>query len=113
MSAQPMPLTQIRLTIPQGILALCDQAAKRIKGGERVWFGGLRDVLVETLQASGIPAELTVVDAARHFGILNGGKKKRRSERSWEESQASGFASVRCTHGCWTVAGLRCRAARP
>jgi hypothetical protein len=77
-SAQPMPITQIRLTIPQGILALCDEAAKRIKGGERVWLGGLRDVLKEALQASGIPAELTVVDAARHFGILAGGKKRLR-----------------------------------
>ena len=78
MSALPIPITRIRLTIPQGILALCDQAAKRIRGGERVWFGGLRDVLVEALQASGIPAELTVVDAARHFGLLKGGKRRKR-----------------------------------
>lgn len=78
MSIQPMPLTQIRLTIPQGILALCEQAAKRIKGGEQVWLGGLRDVLEEALKASGIPTELTVVDAARHFGILKNGTKRRK-----------------------------------
>ena len=71
-----MPITQIRLTIPQGILALCDQAVKRIKHGEAVWLGGLRDVVAKALEASGIPPELTVVDAARHFGILNGSKKK-------------------------------------
>jgi hypothetical protein len=73
-----MPITRIRLTIPQGVLALCDQAAKRIKGGEAVWIGGLRDVLVKALEESGIPSELTVVDAARHFGILKGGKRRRR-----------------------------------
>jgi hypothetical protein len=72
-----MPITRIRLTIPQGILALCEQAAKRIKGGEAVWNGGLRDVLVKALEESGIPPELTVVDAARHFGILKGGKRRR------------------------------------
>ena len=79
MSAQPIPATRIRLTIPQGILGLCDQAAKRIKGGETVWLGGLRDVLEKALQESGIPPELTVADAARHFGILKGGKKRRRA----------------------------------
>ena len=79
MSAQPMPITQIRLTIPQGILALCERAAKRIKGGEAVWQGGLRDVLVKALEESGIPLELTVVDAARHFGILNEKKRRKRS----------------------------------
>jgi hypothetical protein len=78
-SALPIPITRIRLTIPQGILALCDQAAKRIRGGERVWIGGLRDVLVKALENSGIPAELTVVDAARHFGILNEKKRRKRS----------------------------------
>ena len=57
MSVLPMPITRIRLTIPQGILALCEQAAKRIKGGEAVWFGGLRDVLVKALEESGIPPE--------------------------------------------------------
>lgn len=84
MSAQPMPITRIRLTIPQGILALCEQAAKRIKGGERVWLGGLRDVLVKALEESGIPLELTVVDAARHFGILNAENRneKKRRKRS-------------------------------
>jgi len=80
-SAQPMPITRIRLTIPQGVLALCDQAAKRIKGGEAVWNGGLRDVLVKALEDSGIPAELTVVDAARHFGILQKTKRRKRSCR--------------------------------
>jgi len=78
-SAQPMPITRIRLTIPQGILVLCEQAAKRIKGGEAVWFVGLRDVLVKALEDSGIPPELTVIDAARHFGILNGTKRRKRS----------------------------------
>jgi hypothetical protein len=79
-----MPITRIRLTIPQGILALCEQAAKRIKGGERVWLGGLRDVLVKALEESGIPLELTVVDAARHFGILNAENRneKKRRKRS-------------------------------
>jgi len=83
-SAQPMPITRIRLTIPQGVLALCDQAAKRIKGGEAVWLGGLRDVLVKALEESGIPPELTVVDAARHFGILNAANRneKKRRKRS-------------------------------
>ena len=79
MSALPIPITRIRLTIPQGILALCDQAVKRIKHGETVWVGGLRDVLVKALEDSGIPAELTVVDAARHFGILNEKKRRKRS----------------------------------
>ena len=79
MSALPLPITRIRLTIPQGILAICDQAAKRIKGGEAVWAGGLRDVLVGALEESGIPPELTVVDAARHFGILNATKRRKRS----------------------------------
>ena len=73
-----MPITRIRLTIPQGILALCDQAAKRIKGGEQVWLGGLRDVIAKALEESGIPPELTAVEAARRFGILKGGKKRRR-----------------------------------
>jgi len=85
MSVLPMPITRIRLTIPQGILALCEQAAKRIKGGEAVWFGGLRDVLVKALEESGIPPELTVVDAARHFGILNTANRtneKKRRKRS-------------------------------
>ena len=84
MSVLPMPITRIRLTIPQGILALCEQAAKRIKGGEAVWFGGLRDVLVKALEESGIPPELTVVDAARHFGILNAANQneKKRRKRS-------------------------------
>jgi hypothetical protein len=77
-SAYPVPITRIRLTIPQGILALCDQAVKRIKHGEMVWVGGLRDVLVKALEDSGIPAELTVVDAARHFGILKGSKRRKR-----------------------------------
>ena len=79
MSALPIPITQIRLTIPQGILALCDQGVKRIKHGETVWVGGLRDVLVKALEDSGIPAELTVVDAARHFGILQKTKRRKRS----------------------------------
>ena len=79
MSACPVPMTRIRLTIPQGILALCDQAVKRIKHGETVWVGGLRDVLVKALEDSGIPAELTVVDAARHFGILQKTKRRKRS----------------------------------
>jgi hypothetical protein len=78
-SALPIPITRIRLTIPQGILNLCDQAVKRIKHGERVWLGGLRDVLVKALEDSGIPAELTVVDAARHFGILQKTKRRKRS----------------------------------
>ena len=77
MSALPIPITRIRLTIPQGILNLCDQAVKRIKHGEAVWVGGLRDVLVKALEDSGIPPELTVVDAARHFGILKGGERRR------------------------------------
>ena len=79
MSACPVPTTRIRLTIPQGILASCDQAVKRIKHGETVWVGGLRDVLVKALEDSGIPAELTVVDAARHFGILQKTKRRKRS----------------------------------
>ena len=79
MSACPVPTTRIRLTIPQGILNLCDQAVKRIKHGETVWVGGLRDVLVKALEDSGIPAELTVVDAARHFGILQKTKRRKRS----------------------------------
>ena len=79
MSACPVPITRIRLTIPQGILNLCDQAVKRIKHGETVWVGGLRDVLVKALEDSGIPAELTVVDAARHFGILQKTKRRKRS----------------------------------
>ena len=79
MSALPIPITRIRLTIPQGILNLCDQAVKRIKHGETVWVGGLRDVLVKALEDSGIPAELTVVDAARHFGILQKTKRRKRS----------------------------------
>jgi hypothetical protein len=78
-SALPIPITRIRLTIPQGILNLCYQAVKRIKHGERVWLGGLRDVLVKALEDSGIPAELTVVDAARHFGILQKTKRRKRS----------------------------------
>jgi len=78
-SACPVPITRIRLTIPQGILNLCDQAVKRIKHGETVWVGGLRDVLVKALEDSGIPAELTVVDAARHFGILQKTKRRKRS----------------------------------
>jgi len=78
-SALPIPITRIRLTIPQGILNLCDQAVKRIKHGETVWVGGLRDVLVKALEDSGIPAELTVVDAARHFGILQKTKRRKRS----------------------------------
>jgi len=77
-SALPVPVTRIRLTIPQGVLALCEQAAKRIKGGEAVWNGGLRDVLEQALQESGIPPELTVFDAARHFGILKNGTKRRK-----------------------------------
>lgn len=77
-SAQPIPITQIRLTIPQGILGLCEQAAKRIKGGEAVWNGGLGDVIKETLESSGIPPEMTVLEAAKHFGILKGGKRRRR-----------------------------------
>jgi hypothetical protein len=77
-SACRVPITRIRLTIPQGILALCDQAVKRIKHGETVWVGGVRDVLVKALEDSGIPAELTVVDAARHFGILQGTKRRKR-----------------------------------
>jgi len=44
-----------------------------------VWFVGLRDVLVKALEDSGIPPELTVIDAARHFGILNGTKRRKRS----------------------------------
>ena len=79
MSALPIPITRIRLTIPQGILNLCDQGVKRIKHGETVWVGGLRDVLVKALEDSGIPAELTVVDAARHFGILQKTKRRKRS----------------------------------
>jgi len=80
MSAQPMPITSIRLTIPQGILALCDQAAVRLRHGEAVWFyRGLREVLVKALEESGIPPELTVVDAARHFGILKGKQRRRRA----------------------------------
>jgi hypothetical protein len=76
-----MPVTRIRLTIPQGVLALCDQAEKRIKGGEAVWQGGLRDVLVKALEESDIPAELTVVDAARHFGILNAANRTNETKR--------------------------------
>ena len=79
MSIQPMPISSIRLTIPQGILNLCDQAAKRIKGGEAVWNGGLRDALAKALEASGIPPELTVVQAMQHFKLLDGGKKRRRA----------------------------------
>jgi hypothetical protein len=80
-SACPVPITRIRLTIPQGILNLCDQAVKRIKHGETVWVGGLRDVLVKALEDSGIPAELTVVDAARHFGILNAANRTKETKR--------------------------------
>ena len=49
-----------------------------------MWNGGLRDVMVRALEESGIPPELTVVDAARHFGILNAANRneKKRRKRS-------------------------------
>lgn len=79
MSAQPMPITSVRINLARGIVSLIGQAAARIPHGQEVWEGGLKDVVAEALQDMGVPTkELTVVQAARHIGLLQPVKKGKR-----------------------------------
>ena len=79
MSAQPMPVTSVRINLARGTLSLIEQAAARIPHGKEVWDGGLKEVVAQAIQDMGVPSEdLTAVEAARALGVLNGGKRRRR-----------------------------------
>lgn len=79
----PVPVagTRVRINLARGIVSLIGQAAARIPHGQQVWDGGLKDVIAAVIEDIGVPTEeLTVVEAARHIGILHPAKKARRNK---------------------------------
>lgn len=52
-------------------------------GGAVIWDGGLRQISAEKIKEFGIPSEpITVVEAARHAGILKPNRKPRKQVSS-------------------------------